>query len=286
MRHSNVEDWSPDVLVQSGLFDAIREWPSDVLDAPVIILQPHEPLARSRSGHPLAVFVIAGEVRQYMGNASRSYSAGALFGVRELSFTTDNAADVVAASESVVMLLDRYRIHALCKSSQAFAFHILASLLQLEPDVDLKAADIATTPDLFADAVMPAGLRSVVLVRLVNREALELCHGPQIAWNAIRSIGRAVDLSTRPGDVRTFLGGSEFLIAIEGDRLAASIIATRLVSRCSRIMAIADTRVPLPHLHIVVGLGTVELGDTMAMITSRARTAALKAFENGETFGG
>lgn len=286
MRHSKVEDWSPDVLAESGLFEGMRDWPSAMLDAPVVILRPHEPLARSRSGRALAIFVIAGEVRERIGDASRAYRAGALVGVRQLASTAGDGAEVVAAGESAVMLLDRHRIHALCKVSPAFAVHIVSALLQLDADADGKAADITNIPRAFVDGIVPAGLCSVVVVRLVNREALELCHGTEIGRNAIRSIARAVDLSIRPDDVRTFLGANEFLIAIEGDRLAASIIATRLVSRCSRIVAIPDMRTPLPHLHLVIGLGAVQPDDTMATVAYRARAAASKALEMGEIFGG
>lgn len=284
MRHSKVENWSPHVLAQSGLFDGMHDWPAAMLDAPVVNLQPHEPLARSRSGHALAMFVIAGEVRQRTGDATRSYGSGALVGVRELASAAVDVADVVAVSDSVVMLLDRHRIHALCKVSPAFAVHIASALLQLDADASAKPPDITEMPNPIVDAVVPAGLRNVVVVRLVNREALELCHGTEIGRNAIRAIARAVDLSIRPNDVRTFLGENEFLIAIEGDRLAASIIATRLVSRCSRIVAMPDMRTPLPHLHLVIGLGEVQPGDTMASVAYRARAAASNAIEIGETF--
>lgn len=286
MRHSKVENWSPHVLAQSGLFDGMHDWPAAMLDAPVVILQPHEPLARSRSGHALAMFVIAGEVRQRTGDATRSYGAGALVGVRELASAAGDVADVVAVSDSVVMLLDRHRIHALCEVSPAFAVHIVSALLELDADAGAKPADITKMPGPVVDAVVPAGLRNVVVVRLLNREALELCHGTEIGRNAIRAIARAVDLSIRPNDVRTFLGESEFLIAIEGDRLAASIIATRLVSRCSRIVAMPDMRTPLPHLNLVIGLGEVKPGDTMASVSQRARAAASSAIDIGETFAG
>lgn len=286
MRHSKIENWSPDVLAQSGLFDGMHDWPAAMLDAPVVNLQPHEPLARSRSGHALAMFVIAGEVRQRIGDASRAYCAGALVGVRELASAAGDVADVVAASDSVVMLLDRHRIQALCKVSPSFAVHIVSALLQIEEDAGAKEADVTEMPSLSVNAVVPAGLHNVVVVQLVNQEALELCHGIEIGRYAIRSIARAVDLSIRPHDVRTFLGGNEFLIAIEGDRLAASIIATRLISRCSRILAIPDLRAPRPHLHLVIGLGAVQPGDTMAMVANRARAAASRALEIGETFGG
>lgn len=286
MRHSKVENWSPHVLAQSGLFDGMHDWPAAMLDAPVVILQPHEPLARSRSGHALAMFVIAGEVRQRTGDATRSYGAGALVGVRELASAAGDVADVVAVSDSVVMLLERHRIHALCEVSPAFAVHIVSALLELDADAGAKPADITKMPGPVVDAVVPAGLRNVVVVRLLNREALELCHGTEIGRNAIRAIARAVDLSIRPNDVRTFLGESEFLIAIEGDRLAASIIATRLVSRCSRIVAMPDMRTPLPHLNLVIGLGEVKPGDTMASVSQRARAAASSAIDIGETFAG
>lgn len=286
MRHSKVDDWSSDVLAQSGLFDGMHDWPRAMLDAPVVNLRPHEPLARSRSGHALAMFVIAGEVRQRIGDVSRAYCAGALVGVRELASAAGDVADVVAASDSVIMLLDKHRIQALCKVSPSFAVHIVSALLQTDADAGAKEAHIAEMPSLSVDAVVPAGLHNVVLVKLINREALELCHGIEIGRYAIRSIARAVDLSIRPDDVRKFLGDSEFLIAIEGDRLSASIIATRLISRCSRIVAIPDLRAPLPHLHLVIGLGAVQPGDTMATVANRARAAASRALEIGDTFGG
>lgn len=286
MRHSKVENWSPDVLAQSGLFGGMHEWPSALLDAPVVILQPHEPLVRSRSGEALAMFLIAGQVRRRTNDMSETYREGAFFGVRELVNAGSDAAEVVAISESVVILLDRHRILALCEASPAFALQIVAAMLHLAAGAGSQSSDHSKTNHLPIDGIVPAGLHSIVLVRLENRATLELCHGHEIGRNAIRAIGRAVDLSTRPDDARTFLGENEFLIAIEGDRLAASIIATRLIARCSRIVAIPDLQTQLPHLHVVIGLSTVEPGEMLAAVVSRARAAASKASQDGEIFGG
>lgn len=280
MRHASLLQWSPYSIGGLGLFDDIDPSAQALSEAPVVSLSAGETLEPSRSGEPLLIIPIQGTLVVSNGETTASFERGARVGVSEVLLGMASAASVRADTDAVLLLIDRSRLDRLVELSAHFS-HVLARvLLGCHPgrEAGLERAG-ADCPSL--DDVVPADIGCVVLVRMINREAMSLCHGHVAVRHAMEGLEGAVRQSIRPFDLYVPLPTGECIVGLDGDMLAASIVANRLISRASRVVVFGDMHTPLPHLQVVVGIATLEQGETLREVANRARDSALQAARVG-----
>lgn len=285
MRHASLLQWSPYAIGDLGLFDDIDPSAQVLSEAPIVTLSAGETLEPSRSGKPLLVIPIQGTLAVSNGATTASFERGALVGVSEVLLGMASAASVRAATDAVLLLIDRSRLDQLVELSAHFSHALARVLLGSYPgrEPGLEGA-IICCPSLDDD--VPADVGCVVLVRLINHEAMNLCHGPVAVRHAMEGLESAVRQSIRPFDLYVPLQAGECIVGLDGDMLAASIVANRLISRASRVVVFGDMHTPLPHLQVVVGIAALEQGETLRKVANRARDSALQAARAGTALGG
>lgn len=286
MKHASLRDRSPYVLAELGLFED-SEGSADVLiDAPVLVLATGETLMESRSGEALAVLALDGTLQVQNGGDISTHQPGSLLGLPQMLSNTGQRLSIRALTRSVIVLLDRHRIHELSKQSPLFAQRIIRELFVRSTCYAREKPIADGQGPCDSTARLPDNIGCVILVRLVNRESLALCHGEDAVGAAMHALGCAIEQSVRPADMRIRLGNGEYLVGLDGDMLSASIVASRLINRASRAVVFADMRVELPHLQIVIGIAIPERGDTIFCATAKARGSALQAARVGAAYGG
>lgn len=285
MRHASLLQWSPYAVGDLGLFDDIDPCEQVLTEAPVVTLAAGEALEPSRSGEPLLIIPIKGTLAVGHGEASTLFQPGALVGVVDVLLGTASHANVRADTDAVLLLIDRSRLDHLVELSANFSHVLARALLGGHPGrgTSLEHAD-ASSPSL--DDVVPAEVGCVVLVRLINRDAMRLCHGHVAVAHAMEGLEGAVRQSIRPHDLYMPLPSGECIVGLDGDMLAASIVANRLISRSSRVVVFGDMHTPLPHLQVVVGIAVPEPGTTLRRAANHARDSALQAARVGAAVGG
>lgn len=286
MKHATLPEWQPRLLAELGLFEDGHPCADALADAPVVLLAAGETLREARSGERLALLALSGTLRMHPdGGAGTLHGRGALLGLRHLLDGTGTGAAIRAETASTVLLLDRRRLLRLTEASPAFARRVARDLFDAPPGAMPAAAAPAGRQPLDAAARFPASVGCAVLVRLVNHDALALCHGQHAASDAAQALGRAVEQSIRPGDALLPLDGGEYLVGIEGDMLAATIVASRLANRAARVVVFGDMRTGLPHLEVATGIVVPVADETVADAAERARDVARTAARAGAAFG-
>lgn len=285
MRHASLLQWSPYSIGGLGLFDDIDPSAQALSEAPVVSLSAGETLEPSRSGEPLLIIPIQGTLVVSNGETTASFERGALVGVSEVLLGMASAASVRAGTDAALLLIDRNRLDQLVELSAHFSHVLVRVLLGCHPGrwVGLERAGEGC-PSLDDD--VPAHIECVVLVRLINREAMQLCHGHVAVGHAMEGLESAVRQSIRPLDLCVTLPTGECVVGLGGDMLAASIVANRLISRAARVVVFGDMHVPLPHLQVVVGIASSKQVATLREAVNRARDSALQASRGGATVGG
>ena len=285
MRHASLLQWSQYSIDDLGLFDDIAPSAHALTETPVVSLKAGETLASSRSGEPLLIIPIQGTLVVSHGETVTSFGRGALVGVAEVLLGTDGFASVCAETDTLLLLIDRNRLDHLIDLSPHFSRVLARALLgsHVRRDVDMNQVWAKCQS---VDQVVPAGIRCVVLVRLINREAITLCQGHVAVDHAIEGLEDAVRQSIRPLDLCIPLPTGECIVGLDGDMLAASIVANRLISRASRVVVFGDMHTPLPHLQVAVGIAVPEQGHTLREAANRARESALHAARVGAAVGG
>lgn len=284
MRHASLLQWSPYAIGDLGLFDDIDPSAQALSEAPIVTLSAGETLEPSRSGEPLLIIPIQGTLMVSNGETTGSFERGALVGVSEVVLGMGGATSVRADTEAVLLLIDRSRLDQLVELSAHFS-HVVAKVLlghHLGRETGLECAGAGCSS---LDDVVPEHIERVVLVRLINREAMLLCHGHVAVRHAMESLEGAVRQSIRPLDLYVPLPTGECVVGLNGDMLAASIVANRLISRASRVVVFGDMHTPLPHLQVIVGIAPSEPRATLREAVNRARDAALQASRVGATIG-
>jgi hypothetical protein len=285
MRHASLLQWSPHLIGDLGLFDDIDPSAQALSEAPVVTLLAGETLEPSRSGEPLLIIPIKGVLVVSHGETSTSFQPGALVGLAEVLLGTANQPSVRADTDAVLLLVDRSRLDHLVDLSAHFSHVLARALLGCHPGrgPSLEHAG-ANCPSL--DDVVSADIGCVVLVRLINREAMKLCHGHVAVAHALEGLEGALRQSIRPLDLYMPLPSGEWLVGLDGDMMAASIVANRLISRASRVVIFGDMHTPLPHLQVIVGIAIPEQGTSLRETADRARDSALQAARVGAVVGG
>lgn len=286
MKHATVLQWSPYALAELGLFDDADQAAEALRDAPVVTLAAGETLARSRSGEPLVVLPLAGMLAVHREGTVTNHEPGALLGLAEALLGSAQGLDIRAAADSVILLVDRHRLAQLSDRSPEFARRVVRDLVAWTNGRIRRPAALNQPDVSWPEASVSGEVRCVILVKLVNREALALCHGPAAAHHAMEALGEAIAQSIRPGDIRTAAGVGEYLVGIHGDMLSATIVASRLQTRASRAVVFGDMHTPLPHLQIVVGIAIPEPGETLFATAERARGSASQVARVGGVIGG
>ena len=283
MKHTTVPEWQPRLLAELDLFEHAGPCAEVLADAPVVLLDAGETLQEARSGERLALVALSGTLRtQADGGMVTLHGGGALLGLRHMLHGSGDAAAIQAETDSTVLLLDRRRVLRLAEHAPAFARRIVLDLVAPPPGAAADVAASTRRQPLDAADRFPASVGHAVLVRLINHDALACRHGDAAASEAMQALGRAVEQSIRPGDVLVPLGRGEYLIGVEGDMLAATIVARRLVSRAARTVVFGDMRTGLPHLEVATGIAASLAEEPVAAAATRAREDA----EAGAASGG
>jgi hypothetical protein len=286
MKHASLREWSPYALAELGLFEDTEACADALTDAPILVLATGETLMESRSGEALAVLLLDGTLQVQNGDDISKHGRGSLLGLPQLLSAAGQQLVIRALTRSVIVLLDRRRVHFLSEQSPLFARRVVRELFVRPTLCAHETQLVGGEGRSDSTARLPDAVNCVILVRLVNRESLELCHGTAAVEAAMHSLGYAVEQSVRPGDMRLQLVDGEYLVGIDGDMLSASIVASRLVNRTSRVVVFADMRVELPHLQVVIGIALPERGETIIGAAVKARGSAIQAARVGAAYGG
>ncbi|WP_371765510.1 hypothetical protein [Massilia sp.] len=286
MKHASLRDWSPYALAELGLFDDTEACADALIDAPILVLATGETLMESRSGEALAVLSLDGTLQVQNGGDVSKHGRGSLLGLPQLLSTAGQRLVIRALTRSVIVLLDRRRVHHLSEQSPLFARRVVRELFVHPAQHEREMPLVASARQCNSTAPLPDAVSCVILVRLVNRESLELCHGKAAVEAAMHSLGRAIEQSVRPSDMCLQLVDGEYLVGIDGDMLSASIVASRLVNRTSRVVVFADMRIELPHLQVVIGIAIPDSGETIISAAAKARGSAIQAARVGAAYGG
>jgi CRP-like cAMP-binding protein len=265
MEHARGDRDPAFALAGLGLVESGRACAPALADAPVLTLVAGRRLA-CRPGAPVTAIPLSGLLQATQAGATARHGPGALIGLRQTILGASEDGGVEAAQDSVVLLLDRARLSRLAGLSPRFAQRIAHTLL----------APLSSTAPIrhaagFDDAIPPR--RFVVLARLANREAVALVHGARAAERAMHELNEAIRQSIRPADLLAGLAEGECLIGVEGDMLAAQVVARRVLSRAARVVVFGDMHVPLPHLDVAVGIAAAATDEPLQAAAERARAS-------------
>lgn len=284
MRHSSLLRWSPYAVSDLGLFSDVDPSLQPLSETPIVTLSAGETLEPSRSGEPLVIIPIQGTLVVNNGETNGFFGRGALVGVSEVVMGMPSTSSIRAHTEAVLLLIDRRRLDQLVQLSASFSQFVAKALLgsHLGRETALEHPIVGC---LSLEDVVSEYVERVVLVKMINREVMQLCRGDDAAQHAMDSLEGAVRQSIRPLDLYVPLSTGECVVGLNGDMLAASIVANRLISRASRVVVFGDMHIPLPHLQVVVGIAQVERGATLLEAVNRARDSALQASRAGAMIG-
>lgn len=281
MRHTTLLRWSPYILVSTGLFDEV-DLDSDALkELPVVELAPSERLQHSRSGEPLLVIPLLGAVEVTRGDVKSCHGSGSLLGLTETLFGFEFSLEVTAVTSSAVLLVNRHRLTEFIGLSPLFANRILEDLLAWSRALCEHIPGPMLLEGCGLDEPVPKTVASVVVIKLVNHEVLQLCHGRNVAEHAMKVLHLAVRRSIRPSDIGFAVTSSEYLVGLGKDTQIAFLVARKLLAKISQVSLIEENFVPLPHLHVVAGITASQPGEKLRSAYTRALESAIQATKDG-----
>lgn len=127
----------------------------------------------------------------------------------------------------------------------------------------------------FLGGVLPKTVSSVIVIKLINYGDLELSDGRHAADDAMQALITMMRASVRSSDIGIAVGGTEYLIGLEGKTDVALLVASRLLAKSAGEVLFNNGLVVRSPLHVVAGVTATLTGEVFRSAYARALDSAI-----------